>query len=132
MATTTATTGTSNNGGILGSLTSLFTGDACAAGQAAVDNRSLSQKYGSWDSDRKKLTEMTPEEMQALMAANIRKREAVVINASAGLSENGERNRAVTGNGYMATNTAANDSRLGVTSTGSNYAQFRSMGRIAA
>lgn len=119
----------SSSTGFLGSLTSLFTGDTAAGARALVDNRSFSQKYGSWESDRggKKVC---PEEIAAEMAAKFSRREKVIINSSAGLSENGVRLAHATG--YTAPREAANDSRLGVTTTGSNYAQFRAMGRIAA
>lgn len=120
-----------SSGGILSSLSNFVFGDASAAGQLTVDNRSFTQKYGSWESDRKKLTEQTPEEMAAQLAMTLRKREGAVINASAGLSENGERIRAVTG--YSANREASNDAKIGVTTTGSNYARFAAMsGRIAA
>jgi hypothetical protein len=116
---------------ILNSLGSLVFGDASAAGQMTVDNRTFSQKFGSWESDRKRLTEQTPEEMAAQLAMTLRKREAVVIKASSGLAENGERIRGVTG--YVADRGASTDPKIGVTSTGTNYAHFAAMsGRIAA
>lgn len=120
---------TSGNTGFLGSLTSFFTGDSAAGAQAMVDTRSFSQKYGSWESDRggKKID---PEELAAEMAAKFSRREKLIINSSAGLSENGVRLANATG--FTAPREAANDARIGVTSTGANYAQFRSMGRIAA
>lgn len=118
-----------NNTGFLGSLTSFFTGDSAAGAQAMVDTRSFSQKYGSWESDRggKKLD---PEEAAAEMAAKFTRREKLIINSSAGLSENGV--RMATSTGYTAPREASNDARIGVTTTGANFAQFRAMGRIAA
>lgn len=115
--------------GFLGSLTSFFTGDSAAGAQAMVDTRSFSQKYGSWESDRNG-NKFDPEAAAAEMSAKFSRREKLIINSSAGLSENGV--RMATATGYTPPKEAANDARIGVTTTGANFAQFRSMGRIAA
>jgi hypothetical protein len=95
-----------------------------------VDTRSFSQKYGSWESDRGG-NKFDPEAAAAEMAAKFSRREKVIINSSAGLSENGV--RMATATGYTpAQRGGSSDARIGVTTTGANFAQFRSMGRIAA
>jgi len=126
MTTTTSATGSNT---FLGTMASMFTGATSDAASMFAGSVRTKLDLGL-NKERPKLID--PEAAAHQISENFHRAQARVINSANGLSENGVKLAGVTGRGYVASNDASSNSRLGVTQTGSNFAQFRAMGRIAA